>query len=509
MLIRLASYFLVALAASLVLVPLCRHAALVAGIAAQTHRDRWHGRPTPLLGGVAIAVTVLALHVAYLGWAQLPVLLVAAAAMFVLGLVDDLVTLSPATKLVTQIAIASLLVATGSRLSWASSPPVDALLTVFWIVGITNAFNLLDNMDGLCAGTGLVAGGGVLATMVMNGASAAETGHLVLLLGALAGFLVYNFHPASIFMGDSGSLFIGLNLALLAVDSLSASHARSGLLSVMLPPTLLLLVPIFDTSLVTVSRILSGRSAAQGGRDHASHRLVAIGWSERGAVVSLWVLSALGGLLALAVRHIGDDRSSLAAAIFVCAVAVLAIYLAQVHVYDEQTALDRRGAVTALGVSVLRRRRVAQVLVDLCLVSAAYYAAYAFRLGQVTGSQLTALAQSVPIVMGVQIVCLALAGGYGHRWRAFALPGVLALARGVGLGTLVNVSLLLYVYRFAEYSRAVFLIYPVVLMAMLVGVRGAFRLIGDAARRHHPLAASEPSRAAARADAADVHHAGR
>ena len=146
-------------------------------------------------------------------------------------------------------------------------------------------------------------------------------------------------------MGDSGSLFLGLNLAVLTLASPSEAHASTSLLSIMAGPAMILLVPILDTTLVTVSRFLSGRSAAHGGLDHSSHRLVAIGLSQRAAVLALWSLSALGGLLGVALQHYDNDLPSLVAALFVIGMIIFTVYLAHVRVYDDHdSALNGQAA---------------------------------------------------------------------------------------------------------------------------------------------------------------------
>src|SRR5204863_4324468 len=127
--------------------------------------------------------------------------------------------------------------------------------------------------------------------------------YLAILLGAVAGFLVYNVHPASIFMGDSGSLLLGFSFAAVTLSTKGTTAGRSDVLSIVAAPVLVLLIPIFDTTLVTLSRWVSGRRASQGGRDHSSHRLVAIGLSERRAVRLLWVLAGVGGALGVAIDH--------------------------------------------------------------------------------------------------------------------------------------------------------------------------------------------------------------
>ena len=473
-----------AFALSALLVPVCRLAGIRLGYVSAPRIDRWHQRPTPLFGGVAIATTVLLLAARHANSSAMLVLMLGGAAIFLVGFIDDLIKLKPYSKLVAQIAIASMLVFFGSRLNWSDSLTLDALLTLVWIVGLTNAFNLLDNMDGLCAGVSLIAGTTLLTTMVLRTGVSAEAHYLAILLGATAGFLVYNVHPAKIFMGDSGSLFIGLNLAVLTLTGNVYGTGRSDVLSIVAAPLLILLVPIFDTTLVTISRLLSGRSAAQGGRDHSSHRLVAIGLSEKKAVVVLWVLAALGGLLGIAMRGFENEWSSLGAAIFILAMAVFAVYLAQVRVYENVDAALQSGQLTPFALKFMYKRRIGEVLLDVCLVSISYYGAYRLRFeGTAWTAAFPQFIESLPVVLGVQMLALFFVGVYRGVWRHFGLMDGVVLARGVFVGTITSISVIVYVYRFADYSRAVFVIYAVLMMVLITASRASFRLIGEYIRR--------------------------
>lgn len=477
--------FSLAFAISLVLVPTCRFAAIRFGYTAKPREDRWHRRATALLGGIAIVITTVGFAAFRVEWYGLWPLIVGGTAIFLAGLTDDLVSLRPYTKLVIEIAVASFLVFFGYRLAWTDSLTLDTLLTLAWIIGLTNAFNLLDNMDGLSAGVSLIAGFAVLATYALGTEVTPEAKYLALLLGATAGFLVYNFHPASIFMGDSGSLFIGVNLAVLTLGSTDERQGPSSVLSIVAGPVLMLLVPIFDAALVTVSRILSGRNAARGGRDHSSHRLVAIGLSERSAVAVLWTLAALGGLLAVAIRGLNNAWPSMIAALFVLAMIVFAVYLAHVRVYqDLDEASLRRRHLTPFVVNLLYKRRIAEVMLDVCLICIAYYVAYRLRFEGVELSEyFGGFLDSLPIVLGVQVVALFMVGAYRGVWRHFGLMDAVTLGRGVLVGTFTGVCIILYTYRFEHYSRGVFVIYAAFLMLMLTASRASFRLISEFARR--------------------------
>jgi UDP-GlcNAc:undecaprenyl-phosphate GlcNAc-1-phosphate transferase len=481
---RLASTFIMAFACAVALVPVCRRVAIRFGYVARPKADRWHRRQTALLGGVAIGAIALAGGSLVDDTGQLGLLLATGAAVFILGLVDDLYTLKPSTKLVVEIAVASTLVYFDYRLHWVESLTLDSMLTLFWIVGITNAFNLLDNMDGLCAGIALIASAGMLVAFVESG-DAVATRYVVILMGALAGFLVYNFHPASIFMGDTGSLFVGMTLAVLALQPAAGLRAGSGLLSVVGAPMLLLLIPIFDTTLVTVMRLLSGRKPSQGGRDHSSHRLVAVGLPERTAVVVLWALGGLGGLIGVALRVEGSGLGGPAAAGFVLAMGIFAVYLSRVRVYDEaDVALIRAGKITPFVDDLMYKRRAGEVLLDLCLVALSYNLAYRLRFeGPDYSIYFPEFLRSLPVVTAGQMLALFAVGAYRGVWRYFGLMDAVSFAKGVVLGTAGVVTALVFLFRFENYSRGVFVIYAVLLLLTLTGSRASFRLMSEFIRR--------------------------
>jgi UDP-GlcNAc:undecaprenyl-phosphate GlcNAc-1-phosphate transferase len=480
----LGRYFVSTFALSLVLVPVCRGAARRLGKVAHPTADRWHRKPTALLGGIAIALSALA-AAAFIHPAN-HVLIYAGvgAAIFAVGLTDDLMPLKPSTKLVAQLALASVFVFFGYRLQWAQSLTLDALLSVLWIVGITNALNLLDNMDGLCAGIAIVVGLSILVSLAPVPEARPEALYLAAVLGAAAGFLVYNVHPASIFMGDSGSLFLGMTLAGMSLEL--PRHSRDyNVLAVFSGPLLVMLIPIFDTTLVTAMRLLSGRSPAQGGRDHSSHRLVAIGLPEKQAVMVLWVLAAAGGVTAWALRQISLGSGVLTVGMFAVSMLLFAIFLTRVRVYEgHDLRFIKSGGVTAVVVNFMHKRRVAEVLLDFLLITVAYYSAYHLRF---EGGELTTyfplFLESLPVVLAVQLPTLFLMGVYRGVWRHFGLIDGVVMAKAVGLGTVLIELAVLYLFRFANYSRAVFVIYAMVLMLLFTGSRASFRLMAEFVHR--------------------------
>jgi UDP-GlcNAc:undecaprenyl-phosphate GlcNAc-1-phosphate transferase len=374
-----------------------------------------------------------------------------------------------------------------------SSSTLDSLLTLFWIVGLTNAFNLLDNMDGLCAGVTVIVGIALLIDLLPGAAGTRalfEARYLAILLGATGGFLFYNRHPASIFMGDSGSLLIGFSIAAVTLSS-GRQPGRSDVLSIVMAPVLVMLIPIFDTTLVTLSRWVSGRRASDGGRDHSSHRLVAIGLSERRAVAVLWLLAAIGGTLGVAIDYLSHSWSSwavLAAVVFLLAMILFAVYLSRIRVYEDATVPEegaKEGNITPILVEFMYKRRVAEVLLDFCLVTICYYAAYRLRFEDPEDfmKNFATFSRSLPVILAAQLIAFFAVGVYRGVWRHFGMTDTITVAKGVFLGAICAQLVILYVYRFFAYSRAVFAIYGVLLLMAVTVSRASFRLVGEFMQR--------------------------
>jgi UDP-GlcNAc:undecaprenyl-phosphate GlcNAc-1-phosphate transferase len=490
----LAGAFAATFAASVVLTWAVRGAAPRFGLVSVPRADRWGRRRVALLGGTAIAAAFFAGAVglslaaggaAPLHWpprAAVVALLAGAALVCGLGLVDDLRPLRPSTKMIGQIACAALLINFGLRLGWTGFEVVDVLLTFFWVIGITNAFNLLDNMDGLSAGIAAIASAFCAVLCAVHGEVGAAALAL-LLAAATAGFLVFNFNPASVFMGDSGSLFIGFLLAGLTLVDADATGAN--LSAVVAAPALLLAIPILDTSLVTVMRKLSGRAISQGGRDHSSHRLVALGLSERRAVLLLWALSTAAGAAAVlaSIRELPMGR--LALPIFAIGLAFLAVYLARVAVYEEAgTRGGPAGRYASLLSALVLKRRIAEVAMDLVLVVLAYYSSYILRFEQSPlDVNLPEFTQSLPAVVACKMLALFACGAYRGLWRYTGVSDLVTCAVASALGGGLSVVALAALYGLGGYSRSLFVIDAILLFVALSASRLSFQLIGALIQR--------------------------
>jgi UDP-GlcNAc:undecaprenyl-phosphate GlcNAc-1-phosphate transferase len=470
---QIAIHYTVGFALSLALVPASRVLAIRLGVVAHPRNDRWHREVIPLLGGVAIGMALL-IGTLVTGVARdTAVPLIACMAIFVMGLVDDVMALKPFTKLIGQIAMAAAVVYFDHRLYWVDSRLLDSVLTMVWLVGLTNAFNLLDNMDGLCAGIALV-----VAVMLMIGLATGasrdlarpEVAFLAVMAGAVSGFLVYNFPPASIFMGDSGALMLGFGLAMLTLGNEGVRGSRSDVVSAIAGPVFVLMIPIFDTTLVTVLRLLAGRSPAVGGRDHSSHRLVAMGLSERSAVLVLWLLAGIGGGIGVLLRSASDGVSLAVGAAFVLLMCGLAFLLGRVRVYHEAHAPANGFTLITSGLSY--KRRLVEVLVDVSLAGVAYYVANRLRFDrEAYAGNAENFYGSLPMVLVAQLAAFLIAGVYRGTWDHFRRKDRVTFLKGVALGAAISQGAVLALYGYYSYSVSIFLIYATLLGVLMVVAR--------------------------------------
>ncbi len=323
----------VAFAGTLLLTPIALRVARRLAFLDRPGGYKAHRRPTPLLGGVSLAGGLLcgilwSTHVAGLiEFADLFALGIGLAIILVAGLVDDLRGLSPGSKLAWQFLAAGcaglLLTFLGVRirlfLGW--DPVALTLLTVLWIIGITNAVNVLDNMNGLCAGLGAIAAGCLAIYNLRTGEILVAT-TAAALSGACLGFLPYNWPHARIFLGDTGSMLIGFALASLSVMGVYTPGAKIPLLAV-LAPMFVLAIPILDALVVVGLRLKAGHPPWMGDRRHISHRLVQRGMRPASAVAALWAASLGCGLAALLLPTVGLAEAPLLIALVACMLIAL------------------------------------------------------------------------------------------------------------------------------------------------------------------------------------------
>jgi UDP-GlcNAc:undecaprenyl-phosphate/decaprenyl-phosphate GlcNAc-1-phosphate transferase len=483
------SCFGLAFGIAVVLTPLIARWARARGIVANPRQDRWHKNPTALLGGVAIYIaTTIAILVFVRFDTRLLGILGGGALLFVIGLIDDWRHLRPHTKLIAQIVAACALVVAGVQVGTMNLAPIAIPLTILWVVGITNAFNLLDNMDGLSAGTAAIAATFLFAFSMSVGNAAIALLALAVAGGAV-GFLIYNFNPARIFMGDSGSMFLGFTLSGIAL--IGTREMASDIFFVLLVPAAMMGLPIFDTTLVTIVRTLNGRPLAQGGRDHLSHRLVAVGLSERQAVLVLYALAASFGSLGLIARSIGVWVSLLAAGALLVIVVLFGAYLAQVRIYGPVQFAERSAALSGRPVingMIMFKRELGEAALDFVLICVAYLGAFVLHFGLPNpaapgGDPLAVLpdllSATLAFVLVVKLSLLLAFGAYRGMWRYVGLADILVLTRVSVLSSILLLVGLPLLARGVIVPRSVLIIDFLLFTFLLIGSRVSFAALND------------------------------
>ncbi len=488
-----------ALPAAAAAIWLLLHTPLAARLGAAPREDRWHERTTPVLGGIGIFAGILTgFWVAVAVGAapasrELVAILGGCAILFVAGLLDDLFSLGPIPKLAAQIAAALLVIFNGLTISGLiSNDFLAGVVALIWLVGMTNAFNLLDNMDGLAATLAAIA-----AVFFAIDALEVHKSHGVLALSlalalACAGFLPFNLRygkSAAVFMGDSGSQVLGF---LLAALGLTASWKVAGTtVATLLLPILILAVPILDTTLVTVVRLLDGRPVYQGGRDHASHRLVYHGLSEKRAVVLLAVISAALGTTSLFYSVLDNAWVTLIGVLLTFALLVqFASVLSDVE--RSPGLVDDRGWLRTF---VANPRRLVESLVDFALITASFALAYYLRLqGSGVSYQRHIFAVSIAVVVAARYLAFIPFGLYRGVWRYAGARDAASIVAAVVVSEVVAYLILDATQTWGPFPRSVFII-DALICTVLIGasrfwerafVRGVSSLTGRA-ERHRTL----------------------
>jgi UDP-GlcNAc:undecaprenyl-phosphate GlcNAc-1-phosphate transferase len=446
-------------------------------IVAAPSRDRWHAAETPLLGGIGIFAGLaggVGLAVA-LGAvdanAEVAGVLGGCALLFAAGLADDLHGLAPLTKIAAQLGAVAIVLGAGVRVEAVNVDVLAIAIAVLWLVGMTNAMNLLDNMDGVAATLAAV-GCGLFAI----DASGAHPSRVVLVFAlavgcACLGFLPFNLRPgrtAAMFMGDSGSQVLGFALGSLAL--LSTWKAAAPSLAAVLLPVFVLAIPILDTTLVTVMRLLRGRPLYAGGRDHTAHRLVYGGLSEKHVVVLLAALAAAVGATGLVYDAVGDPQVAIG--------GVLVTFALLVQFGGALAALDEP-AGGAARVPLARAleaqwRRVLEVLADFVLVTASFALAYVLRFrGLGPENQRALFSAALPVLLAARYAVFIVFGLYSGGARMAGTRAVLWIGSAVVVSEGIGVALIAISDRtaFATFSRSVFLIDALLCTAIITASR--------------------------------------
>lgn len=469
---------------SSIFTPIVRQFAIKYNLVSLPRDDRWHKKPTALLGGSAIFLVFITAFLILRPVLTLQIigLLLGGTFIFICGLLDDIIHHKAQTKLLLQIIASCIAVLFGITFRFGNNPLLLMLISIIWIVGITNSINLLDNMDGLACGIAGISFMFIFVSSVFlknDGISLIS----LILAGASLGFLPYNFNPARIFMGDSGSMFLGFSLA--CITLMGGSIHIPNLIATLAIPVLILAVPIFDTSLVTLLRIFQGRSILKGGKDHVSHRLVSLGLSERKAVTLLYFLSIVFGLVALLYSKIDVIIVTLLSALTIVVLLFFGIFLSEIETHkDTQIEKEKLRKIkegkVILNTFIFNKRMIVEVLVDVVLICVAYYSAYLLRYdGKLNETNLSLIKNSLPWIIVIRLLCFWHFGLYRGIWRYISINDLISIFKAVSLSSGLMILLLTFQFRFGEYSRVVFVIDWLLVLFLLTSIRIFLRTLDE------------------------------
>jgi UDP-GlcNAc:undecaprenyl-phosphate GlcNAc-1-phosphate transferase len=456
-----------ALAASYAVISAALRSPLARRLAPVPGGDRWAERPTPLVGGLGIAAGLAAGSLVALAVdvvepsSELWGVLAGCGVLFLAGLVDDLYALPAWAKLGAQLGAAAIALSSGLTVELVGSDWIAIPLGVLWLVGMTNAFNLLDNMDGLAATLAAIAAGYFALDAVTVHPNDTVLVLALSLMFACIGFLRFNLRlrgAAAAFMGDSGSQLLGFAVACFGL--LTSYKVAGATAATLLLPILILAVPILDTTLVTIVRLLEGRPIHQGGRDHASHRLVYHGLSEERSVVLLALVAAALGGTSFAYAVLNNTLITL--------FGVLVTFALLVQFASFLSDVDRDRPV-GTSFFALHRRRFVEVVVDFALISASFLAAYLLSVeDRGTVNQRFVFTTALPILLAARYLAFIPFGLYRGVWRYAGARDAAAVVAAVVASEFVAFGVLAAIRDFGDFPKSVFVI-DALICTILVG----------------------------------------
>ena len=469
--------FLLSLLLSFLLTPIIIKISNKYGFIVEPRKDRWHKKPTALLGGIGIFLAFIIPCLVFIPMDKLiSGTLLCISIIFVLGLLDDILNVAPPVKLVIQLVVAVIVILFGITIKIIPYPLISIPLTILWIVGITNALNILDNMDGLAAGISFIVASSIfIYSFSYNLYLPAMLS--VILAGSILGFFRYNFNPAKIFMGDCGSLFLGITLSLITI--MGTWRTATNLILILLAPLAVMIIPIFDTALVTFARTSQGRTVFQGGKDHSSHRLVFLGFSEKKAVLVLMAISALFGLGTFLLSKSNFYVALLLLLLMVVALIFFGIFLGEVKVYEKKIKVFYKRNLVISRV-LLYKKQILQIIMDTVLIIIAYFASYLLRYeGVISNHNLALIEKSLPLVLLIKLVIFLIFGLYKGEWRYVGMSDLIKIFQATFLGSLISIATLVFLFRFEGYSRFVFINDYLITFLFISGVRILIKILKE------------------------------
>jgi UDP-GlcNAc:undecaprenyl-phosphate GlcNAc-1-phosphate transferase len=428
-------------------------------------------KPVARRFGVVGVAIVMALSHALPKW-----MVIGGTGLLVVGIIDDSIALKPKQKLIAQVVLSL-----ASVLVYHNSQPLTPwhltnwLVEVLWLLATINAYNLVDGLDGLAGGVGIIASLAIAITCIFHGHEMLSLQALAL-AGGLAGFMLYNLHPATIFMGDAGALPIGLMLGIMAIQA--GALANNSHLSRYVFPVIVLILPLLDTTIVTVTRIATGNSISRRGLDHSHHRLLHLGLTTRRAVAVGWGVAASGAITAVLLTMIPHRYVLMGLPLVILVFAVAALFMMDLT-FDSRPpglAYGYLQGVARFILNVAYRRRLVELALDSTLIITAYFGANLLRRNfSISEDETVTMMRQLPWIVLPTYLAFILAGVYRGIWRYAGLSEIIRFANGSALAG-IFIALLSLVGPLSASSSLVILD-VILLFNLLVTTRMSFRAL--------------------------------
>lgn len=492
---------------SLLLTPLLKYLAVRWGAMDIPNERKIHGRPTPRFGGISIFIAFNLVFLvsqnfdffyfppSFLTRINYWSLFMASLIILIIGVVDDFRSLPPSHKLFFQI-IGALIISLASYRIEGVTFPFGTLglgiwsvpATVLWVVAITNSLNLLDGLDGLAAGTAFIVSLSIFCIALIN-ENIGSALLSIILAGATLGFLKYNFHPASIFLGNAGSYYLGFMLSILSLHG----NSKDTTTVIILIPILLLGLPIMETILSMLRRLLKSLrlvgtngntnhngffsldrwSIFRADRDHIHHRLLQLGFNHSRAVIFLYAISLILGALAFSSVYFRNINQAL----LISAIGMASYVGIKKLKYSEIQVL-RNGVLLPLFDTPLISQRILKSSLDMTFIAFSYYLAFFLRFeGQLDPAFRKYYLSTVPLVLAVKLLIFYLSGLYRGAWQYAGVADLMRVARAVLLACIASGILLSIIPGFGIISWAALVIDFNLLFFMVLGLRSSFRIL--------------------------------
>ena len=453
-----------------------RHFAHRLGFISRPAKGRWSQRTVALGGGISINLALI-LGILWLGKSLYAAVLAPLLIVFIVGLIDDFRGVTPSMKLMAQATAAAIAISQGYMLStpW---PVLSIGISVLWYVGLSNAVNLSDNMDGLAAGMSAIAGLG-FCYLFFTHDQPTSAALAIVFVASVGGFLIHNFPPAKIFMGDAGSLSLGFILAILSTQLRVTGDSVHSFWSI-LPACLVLVVPLFDTTLVMISRRHAKRPIMIGGRDHTSHRIFALGFSERKTIGFLYLFGLVGVFLATILVDADGFMFTTLSIIGLGLLCLLVIFFLEIFVYPSpsnqinwDSKRSRLAGQHSLPLPILY---MMELTIDVGIICFAWIVAHQMRFYEaktIAGYDVSTIIPMLPYLIAVKLGAFSFFKLYRGMWRTISLKDVYRIFKATTAGTLLLIAGAALVTRLEDLSRIVLVLDWMLTFFGVLGARTA------------------------------------